>query len=195
MSTGYTYAIVENKINFPQFAMRCAKAFGACVTLRETGVDVPIPKKLIPSPYYKQEAEESRKELFKLKAMTLGQADKLAKKEYIKEVRENKRYFEEKQKETELYKNMLERVKEWKTPSRDYSELKNFMIEQIKMSMHPKIELENVQEKTGTRYREELISDVKSDIKNYKKEYKEEVERTNERNKWLQGLRSSLPTN
>lgn len=58
MPTGYTSPLYEGKeISFEQFALRCARNFGALVMMREEPLDTPIPEKFNPCEYCKREYE------------------------------------------------------------------------------------------------------------------------------------------
>ena len=62
----YTYELVDKKLTFPQFAMRCARAFGALIEMRDDSMDAPIPDEFSPSDYHvkaKAKAEETLKRL------------------------------------------------------------------------------------------------------------------------------------
>src|SRR5271168_1391855 len=52
MPTGYTEAIKDG-ISFQEFAMRCVRAMGVCITLRDEPSGAPIPERFEPSPSYK----------------------------------------------------------------------------------------------------------------------------------------------
>jgi hypothetical protein len=59
MPTGYT-ADIKNGISFKTFAMNCARAFGACVTLRdEPGGGDKIPEAFEASTYHAQQVEKA----------------------------------------------------------------------------------------------------------------------------------------
>jgi hypothetical protein len=68
--TGYVHHMVEKNQTFPQFAMSCARAFGALVEMRDEGMDAKIPDEIKPEPYHKKAAAEARKELVAFEAMT-----------------------------------------------------------------------------------------------------------------------------
>jgi hypothetical protein len=61
--TGYVHHMVEKNQTFPQFAMSCARAFGALIEMRDEGMDAKIPDEIKPEPYHKKAAAEARKEL------------------------------------------------------------------------------------------------------------------------------------
>lgn len=53
MPTGYTYPVCEGKITeFPDFALSCARAFGALISMREEPMDAPLPDEIAASTNY-----------------------------------------------------------------------------------------------------------------------------------------------
>ncbi len=48
MPTGYTH-LIEEGCNLEEFVWACARAFGACVMMRDDSVDKPVPEKFEPS--------------------------------------------------------------------------------------------------------------------------------------------------
>jgi hypothetical protein len=68
MPTGYTAAIKDG-ISFQQFAMACARAFGALVMMRDEPSSAPIPD-FQPSNFHVEHLELARAELARLQALT-----------------------------------------------------------------------------------------------------------------------------
>lgn len=59
MPTGYTVGIADGKITtFEQYAMTCARAFGALVMMRDDPFDAPIPEEIKVADYYVTNAKE-----------------------------------------------------------------------------------------------------------------------------------------
>ena len=53
MPTGYTSKIADG-IGFKDFALSCARAFGACIEMRDDPSDKPIPNEFKPNDYHKK---------------------------------------------------------------------------------------------------------------------------------------------
>jgi len=70
MPTGYTAKLMESGQTFQDFVMQCARAFGACVMMRDDPMDAPIPERFEPSDYNVKRLAEAKAELVKLQAMT-----------------------------------------------------------------------------------------------------------------------------
>lgn len=62
MPTGYT-ADLTLDTPFERFAMRCARAMGACVMMRDDPMDAPIPDKWEPDDYYRKRLEDAKAKL------------------------------------------------------------------------------------------------------------------------------------
>ena len=78
MPTGYTAAIKDG-IDFKTYAMNCARAFGACVMLRdEPGGGDRIPDAFEPSDYHLKAAEKTRGELAALDTMAPAELERAA---------------------------------------------------------------------------------------------------------------------
>lgn len=84
MPTGYT-AVLQNNPDYPfkKFILDCARAFGACVTLREEGGGgEAIPNKFEERSYYDELLSDKKNELERIKNMSKKELDKAATKEY-----------------------------------------------------------------------------------------------------------------
>lgn len=70
MPTGYTADLYDGKdVSFEGFALNCARAFGALVSLRDEP-DAEIPDEFKVDEYYVKKFEEAKEELEKAESMT-----------------------------------------------------------------------------------------------------------------------------
>lgn len=196
MPTGYTQCI-EKGVTFKDFALNCARAFGACVTLRDNST-APIPKEFKPSDYHKKEAAKNKKRYEQVKKLSTAMCSAEAEREYTVELANRARDLQRNTKLRKAYEDMRTQVNEWKCPD-THVELKNFMINQIDISVdsddYYKKELEKIKRKgalSGEAWRTEKLSEIQRDIRYDMDEYQKEVERVADRNKWLKELRESL---
>lgn len=74
MPTGYTAAIADG-ISFTNYAMGCARAFGALIEMRDEPSDAPIPEEFKPSTYHLEELQKAQKKLHNLCKMSFGEAE------------------------------------------------------------------------------------------------------------------------
>lgn len=198
MPTGYT-ANIENGISFNEFILKCAKAFGACITMRDDPLDTPIPEKFEPSNYYKEKLEESKENLNKLQQMSLSDAFLESQKEYSDSIKYNKNSIKKKKDLLNKYNKMLDNVVKWIPPSNDHIELKNFMTQQINDSIkfdcnieYYERELKNLKLLSGKDWLKKRIKIVEEDIIYFTKEYEKELKNFNGKNLWVKQLRDSL---
>jgi hypothetical protein len=196
MPTGYT-ADIPKGISFKTFALNCARAFGACVMLRdEPGGGEAIPERLEPSDYHAKKLDGLRAELEAVAKMT-DQECLLA---HVAEWDEGERYrlakLDEVRREAAAYTAMLEQVQAW-TPPSGHERFKAFMVEQLETTLKYDGDTsyyENPAPKLNAlAWREQRETKIARDIIYHERENAAEIERTNGRNAWLQALRSSLP--
>ncbi len=198
MPTGYTAAIKDG-IAFKQFAMNCARAFGATITMRDDGGDGSnIPERFEPSDYHLKELREAQNELAVLSLMTPEGAAKRASEDYEAAEARRLEALREKRELRAKYEAMLAEVKAWKAPTPDHIQFRNFMLEQIGSSINFDCGESCYDKPTQRLTPEEWLSaqrsKIESDIDYHTKNYAEEVERTEKRNAWIKALRDSLPT-
>lgn len=193
MPTGYTCEIEKGQ-SFKDFAIGCAKAFGANIMLRDEPNDTPIPK-YEPSEYHKKAAARAKKDL----AGFLKKSEDDLREEFNKELMDSLKSAENRTNNArelkQKYEKMLEKVKAFTAPTEDHINYKNFMIEQIETSILFDCEHSYSSEQTEITFEEwksERLQDFKDNIEYHKRQYKEEVRRTNERNEWNQKLFDAL---
>jgi hypothetical protein len=194
MPTGYT-APIKDGITFEQYALGCARAFGALILMRDDPADAPIPERFEPSDYNRKALEDARAELARLDAMSLVDAASAAESAYVAEVdRCNERrreYIDLRNK----YNAMLAQVVKWEPPTPDHVNYKQFMIDQIRESIDWDCNEKYITEPerlTGSQWLAKQITEARRMVAYHEKAYAEEVERTNDRNAWIRALRDSL---
>ncbi len=196
MPTGYTEKIKDG-ISFEEFALSCARQFGACVSMRDDPMDMPIPDKFEPSDWHKKALLSERRKLYRLNRMTVEQATTKALREYRQEVERREKSKKRNKLVISSYREMLRQVEAWIPPTPDHVELKKFMIQQITDSIdhddmsgyyedNPPILL------SGTDWLELRRKDITNSIDYHKIEYAKEVDSTNGRSEWVKSLRNSL---
>ena len=198
MPTGYTSILEKGNVSFEQFVMQCARAFGACVTMRDDDFDKSIPNEFKPSTYHLKEIKNINEEIKKVKAMSVQEAAKASQKEYYDEVKSYKRYISKADRLRKIYEDMLKKVNDWKAPG-DICKLKEFMIEQLTGSIDNDCntiyymeEIRKLKLMTGSEWKENKIRGWERDLKYHIKENDEEIDRVAGRNKWIRELRQSL---
>ena len=194
MPTGYTQKI-ENGIEFNEFVLSCARAFGALISMRDEPSDAPIPEKFEPSDYHSKALVEAQKELKKYKTMSLERAEILSEGNYKKEL---KYYAKQNRKDAKLkkkYEAMLTKVKKWTPPTKDHEELKNFMIQQIESSINWDCHERKMPKKySAKRWLSDAKKHAKRDVAYHTKGNEEEIKRCADRTNWVKSLVECLKT-
>ena len=196
MPTGYT-ADIKDGIDFKTFAMNCARAFGACVTLRdEPGGGNNIPDSFAPSDYHANALDKARAELVALDAMTPAERERGAAKAWDDAETSRLMHLEDKRKQREAYEAMLAKVKAWTPPTTEHADLHEFMRTQIEQSIDfdcggnygetPTVRL------TGEAWAAERRASLARDVQYHEKEHAGEVSRAATRTEWVRALRAAL---
>lgn len=195
MPTGYTVKIKDG-ISFEEFALECARAFGACATMRDTNNE--IPKEFFPNPYHANRLAEALEELRVLDNLSETEIAAEAEFEYLEQKEQNKKNIKEKNELKRQYEEMLGRVLSWNPPTEDHIRLKEFMIKQIEESIdfdcYISPEKESYEDEVWkpanwfSRKRKNIVHDIKY----HQDELVKEIMRVKERNRWLVDLRNSL---
>lgn len=194
MPTGYTTNIQD--MSFEQFAMGCARAFGALITMRDEPADTPIPESFDPSDFHQKSIENLKQELQTLEAMPAKDIEKQCYEDWERKESSRMQGLLDCRALRASYEEMLSKAKSWTPPSSDHQGLKDFMIEQITKSIDFDCE-ESYYETPTERIKPNLWllqqkQKIKRNIEYHEKAHQEEVARVNSRNEWVSALRESL---
>jgi hypothetical protein len=199
MPTGYTAAI-EKGITFNQFAMDCARNFGALVLMRDEPAGAPIPEEFPPNDYNSKRLEEAKAELVRITAMSAESAQSEADKEAAALIESDRKQAEESRQLLAKYQDMLKSVKAWNPPTPDHKGLKDFMMQKIEESIkfdcgaaEPDYAYKSFKGyKTGLEWKSEKTLKAIRDIAYHEAENAKEIERAKGRTRWVKQLRDSL---
>lgn len=196
MPTGYT-ADIKDGIDFKTYAMNCARAFGACVTLRdEPGGGDRIPEAFEPSDYHLKAVEKARGELAALEAMTPAECERAAAKAWYDAETNRLMRLEDKRKQREAYEGMLAKVKAWAPPTSDHADLHEFMRKQIEQSIDVDCDesycLTPTVRLTGEAWAAVERARCLRDVQYHEKGHAGEVSRAATRTEWVRALRAAL---
>ena len=192
MPTGYTEDIYNGKdVTFKDFALKCARAFGACLHQRDDDANDP-PKLREPNTGY---YEERLKKAKAFKKPTKAEYDLYISKEKAdleKRIEENKKLAAD-------YVAMIKSAENWNPPTKEHVRFKEFMLEQLNSSLefdcHPEYheqELEKLKKFTYQAYCKMLKDDAARDARYYKEQITKEKTSVEKANKWLTDLFKSL---
>lgn len=187
---------MEKGQSFREFAMQCARAFGACVTMRDDSMDEPIPKRFEASDYHVKQLDGARAKLSWLRG--LNKDEQLAHGQKLKSelVNSRKTWLAKEKAQNERLCDMEKSVMAWKPPTKDHLGLKTFMLEQLGVS---KNNCDYIQQEIAKTQADPplafYIADVEQavrDIKYHTEQHAKEVGRADSRTEWVTQLRESL---
>ncbi len=196
MATGYTAIIGEKEdVSFREFALKCSRAFGALVEMRDEPMDAPIPSEFKPSSYHKDVFAKACKAFYGTIGMRNDEAERLANENYVSQLESHSEYIQKDKNLSVKYGGMLAKVAKWQSPSSDHDSYRDFMISQLEESLQHDCGYNHDAPKkmTGAEYRSNLVESAKRDMDYHKKEFAEEVKRAKGRTKWVQDLVTNLP--
>jgi hypothetical protein len=195
MPTGYTSPIYEGQeMSGEEFILRCARAFGATIMMRDEPLDKPIPE-FEPSDYHIKQLNRAKSNMEKYKAMTFDELSKEVEEVYKANVDNYNKTLNDKHELFIRLNNTLREVEAWNPPTEEHKELKSYAIDQLKQTIEYDCSTKYLSEPVKLdpiEWFNEKIERCKKDIEYHTKEWNEEVKRTNNRNKWVKQLRDSL---
>lgn len=198
MPTGYTYKIKDG-IGFEEYALSCAKAFGACIAMRDDPADTPIPEKFEKSDHHSEKLEEAH--LMLNDFLSQREDDLIARfsKEREKAIENNRKYINEKVTLKQKYLNMLSQVNKFTPPTSDHVNFKNFMKEQIENSIdfdcntsYDEEAIKKWKEMKFEDWKKETLEHLRWGVEYHEKEGEKEKERVDSRNEWISELRKAI---
>lgn len=197
MPTGYTEGVAKGEITtLKEFALLCSRNFAPVYSvMRDAPLSKSIPQVIEPDTFYLEKLEETNKKYQEF--LTMSEEEKKAL--YESSIREkserNKELLEIAVKNNEKYTDMLKKVEGWEPPTKSHIGLKQFMINQLTISLEDVKYYSKLDSAEPYSYKE-FLKDYKdnliSDIKYYTDNWKEAVRRAEEGTKWLAALRESL---
>ena len=199
MPTGYT-ADIKDGISFERFVMNCARAFGACVTLRdEAGGGEKIPDEFFPDEYHLNALTKAKAELSTVQSMTDEECERNACKDFDDAEALRFMRLQEIEQQRQAYESMLAKTQAWVPPTSDHTGLRDFMLEQITKSIDFDCGTDYydtpTEKKTGQEWRASKIADLNKGIGYHAEKHADEVKRAADRTAWVRALRASLEDN
>lgn len=196
MPTGYTAGVADGTItDFTDYAIQCARHFGACIMIRDEPLSSEIPE-FQPCDYNAKALTDAEETLSQFLAMKESKRRELHAAEHANNIEAAERGIAEKSEQRQRYEAMLAKAKAFRVPSPDHDNYAKFLVSQLE---------ESIQWDCDTSYYDEIkqpmsfeswqskkIKDLHRDIEHHRKSHREEVERTESRNRWVRQLKESL---
>ncbi|ROS52952.1 hypothetical protein [Frigoribacterium sp. PhB24] len=197
MPTGYTADLHDGKDQtFAEFAMSCARGFGALVEMRDAGPDAVVPERFEPDQYAKERLERARADLAEAEARPMDEWAALLTKNNEEMAEASQRARERSRALRVRYEAMLEAVDCWVPPSTEHEQLQSFMRDQLEGSI--KFDCSAADDfflprvMTPGAFRDDQIGRAKAELTRATKGWGDAVARANQRTWWVRQLRESL---
>lgn len=191
--TGYVHTAIEKDVDFKGFALICARAFGACVTMRDDSLDVEIPEEFEASDFYLKEEVKAKAKYELVSSMSDEEYEEYAKKEYQEKIARYNEYLTNDQNGNKKVFELLKQANSYHAPD-GLENFKSFMVEQLNNSIETVDYWAKEIENAKPIEKEAILKSLQKDMVRYREEYIKEVNRVQERNNWLNKLRTSLET-
>lgn len=199
MPTGYTAAIQDGTLtDFKEFAARCLRHLGVCISMRDEPWDAPIPERFEPSNYNLKQYEKYKLELENFNKKTASELEI----QWKEELENTRLYNLKEQEKTKLYREryeaMLAKVEAWQVPEKsEVIGAKRFMLEQLRDSIawdcgRDDSSYEESSPSTFQEWKDAKLKSLEWSVNYHKKEYDLEIKRTNARNAFLKEFRNLL---
>lgn len=203
MPTGYTYKVGEgSEESFEAFALRCAKAFGACVMQRDSNAEFPNLSLLDGDTYHKDKLTNISKQIEALNAQSDEDLFADAMREYEESKQDYLTRIEENHAKMLRYKEMRAQALTWEPPTSEHVGLKDFMIEQLSSSIdfddmgkYYERSLADLVQPTMAdlpAYRKTKLADLRKDFEYHEEESNKSDGRQDNRKQWIIDLFDSL---
>lgn len=196
MPTSYTAPIQDGTITtLRDFAMLCAREFGATISMRDAPLDTQIPERFEPSGHNQRLLVKARARLVKLQEMSPIQAQREMQQEYSAAMAQWRDRTWEHARQSVRYKNMVDQVKAWSAPTKEHVELKEFMLGQLEGSIEFDLGGRWFTMPRLNRWPNWLrahIDATKREIEFFARQAREDQARADSDTQWVQALRASL---
>lgn len=195
MPTGYTQKLMENGQSFPDFVLGCARAFGACVMMRDDPQDTPIPE-FKPSDYNAKAKAEAEAEIARLEAMTPEERVAFGEERKAAALAIYRDLLERETAQNARLDVMRDQVEAWTAPTAGHLKLKKFMLQQINVSRHDTsgavARISELEKQGPEFYYEEALRKARWSVEHHTKSQKEEEDRVAACNEWVRQLKQSI---
>lgn len=196
MPTGYTASVATGETaTFRDFAIKCARAFGALIHMRDDNAGAEIRPQVVSS-YHADAIVTAKAEVIRLGALSPKQCQAEADKAFAARVAARNERNAETAAQKARYENMLASVRAWNPPTADHQHMKKFMADQLEESI--KFDCSTYDEpaeepQSGEQWYWQQISQLSKSIAYHEKRQAEEVAQAEKNNRWVEELRKSLP--
>lgn len=195
MATGYTADVASGKVtDFKEYALLCARNFGACITMRDDPLSSEIPEFEVDS-YYQRAVESSTKALEEFSLMNDGDQEKM----YLEQTAENLDHTQIRihviKTELDRYEEMLDKALQYEPPTPEHEKYAEFLVQQLESSIKWDCDLtyyEDQKTPSFSEWKTLKLESLSSSVNYAVKGLSEEIKRVRSRNEWVRQLKKSL---
>jgi len=199
MPTGYTCNIQDGTMTeLKDYMLSCSKNFGALIHMREDSSNTEIRHREC-SDYHLKQLDSVKENFEKFNKLTDDEIEIILEEYHTQSIIDNrnalKRFDEGKQR----YLDMLEKVKDWESPTEEHNNLKKFAIKQLEDSLDfehsdslRSYYLQKPVKDTIEVYKQFKLKSYLKDTEYHSKGYREEIEGVEKANKWIDDLINSF---
>lgn len=195
MPSGYTHDIYDGKeVTGVEFILKCSRAFGAAVMMREEPLSNPI-REIEVSDYHIKSMERASRDLENILALSTDEIIATIEENYQQRLEDIQQTLEAKNKLRASYEKVLREVEAWVPPTDEHSRLKEYAIEQLESSIDFDCDTSHLYPPTKESPDEWMagcIQYYEGEVAYHTKQYEEEVQRVAKQNKWVRDLYDSL---
>lgn len=193
MPTGYTAQFLDDPaMTFEQWALKCARAFGPLIHMRDDSLNAEIPTVVEPSAYYRDALLEAEARVRELETMTLDDAAACAKREHESSKLLNIEIEERSLAEEAKHEVMRAKVEAWAPPTPEHENLKKFMLEQLQTSQMPHYDPGPARNRSAQKWLDEERAHAAEHAAIRREDWRKSVEGAAKSTQWLADLRASL---
>lgn len=196
MPTGYTAGVADGTVtDFKQYAIQCARNFGALILMRDEPLDAEIPEKFEPSNFELNNLVKAEKELGEMLSLSDSQLKLKMEAEFDAEMKSYQRFVAERREKRKRYEAMLDKAKRYRPPTPDHEGYAKFLVTQLEESINwdcGEKYLNPPKQQTLEEWKTQRLESLRRAISRSRERHKEEAERTNQRNEWVAKLRESI---
>lgn len=193
MPTGYTAGVADGSVTeFKDYALMCARNFGALILLRDEPLSPEIPV-FEPSTFSRDRLEKAKQELSAWQVMTEVQRREVYSQAMQAKREANERIRDRNATTRRRYCAMLEKARQFRSPSREHDNYAKFLVSQLEESIS--WDCDNMLEDDEVPFdvwMQLYEKDLLWSIEYHTKQWKEEQDRTACRNEWVRQLREAI---
>lgn len=195
MPTRHTAGVEDGTITgLRDYALQCARGFGALAHMRDDDWDAPIPDVIKPYAYHKNALKKAQARLKQLERMKTDEIAECAKNAHTERRRRELDALAEVRAQNNRHRAMLLKVRDWEPPTKDHASLKEMMIDDLKLSIRDeKWYVEDVSDaQTPAEWYAAEIEIAEHDIAYHEKRWRGDQDRAEKETTWLRQLLESL---